>query len=161
MGESRLIIYGWKQYALVLAVLRLACSQCGNAAEHVLSRLTTKFTLFWIPLFPIGRKYTLFCTACECEQKVPKEQALRMAASAPQAGHPAPQPAFAPQASFAPQPGYGPPPGPRPAPAFGQPQPAVGYGQPYPPQPGYPPQQAYPAQQYPPQGFPPPGHQPR
>jgi hypothetical protein len=90
-GGSRLIIYGWKQYAQVLAVLHMMCGRCGNRGEHVLRKLTTKVTLFWIPLFPVNRKHTLFCPACEAEEKVSKEQALAMAA-----GHP-------------PQPGYGQP----------------------------------------------------
>jgi hypothetical protein len=65
----------------------------------VLRKLTTKVTLFWIPLFPISRKHTLYCPACESEERVPKEQALAMAAGGPQAA------GFPPQ-----QPGYGPPP---------------------------------------------------
>ncbi|HEY0449059.1 zinc-ribbon domain-containing protein, partial [Actinophytocola sp.] len=141
-----MIIYGWKQYLQVLAVLQLVCSQCGNSAEHVLRKITTKFTLFWIPLFPIGRKHTLVCAACECEQKVSKEQAMQLAASGggmpgpgmPAPGMPAPQPATGPQPSFGPpsgpQPAYGPPAG---AAAFG-PGPQPGYGPPNTgPQPSY------------------------
>src|SRR5688572_8333595 len=75
-----MIIYGWKTYVQVLAVLHMVCSQCGNNAEHVLRKLTTKFTLFWIPLFPINKKHT-FCSACESEQRVPGDQARQMAAT--------------------------------------------------------------------------------
>jgi hypothetical protein len=128
-----LIIYGVKQYVQVLAVLQLVCGQCGNAAEHVLRKLTMKFTLFWIPLFPVNRKQTLFCTACECEQKLPKEQAMRLAAGGaprPQAGGPeyGGRPVYGPGQPFAPPgsphrpgpvPGYGPASGPRQA--FGPP----------------------------------------
>jgi hypothetical protein len=186
-GESRLIIYGWKQYVQVLAVLQLVCGQCGNTAEQVLRKLTTKFTLFWIPLFPINRKRTLFCPACDSEQKVTKEQAMHLAAGgAPQqpAGpHYGGRPVYGPGQPFAPpgsphQPGpvpgyglasappqaFGPPPGPwqpGPGPAFGPPPghaPQPAFGSPQ----GLAPQpfrQQYP-QQYPQQPVqgPPPGH---
>jgi hypothetical protein len=171
-----LIVYGWKQYVKVLAVLHLVCVQCGNKSEHVLRLFTTKATLFWIPLFPISKKRTLFCTACECEQKVPKEQALALASGqgGPQPFGPQPmpgqlpgQPAFGPPSG--PNPAFGPPPGPQPAygppsgpnPAFGPPsgpQPApVPQRAPVPP-PGYgPPPGPPPGFQGPPPGYPPPG----
>ena len=76
------IIYGWKRYAQVLAVLTLVCQHCSAPAEHVLRRLTTKVTLFFIPLFPISRRHTLICTACRGENKVSREQADQLAASA-------------------------------------------------------------------------------
>ena len=115
-----MLIYGWKTYVQVLAVLQLVCGRCGNASEHVLRKLTTKFTLFWIPLFPINKKHMLSCSACQHEQKLAREQAQELVATG---GAPsAPGPGF---------PGaYGPPQGPPP----GYPQ-----QQPYPPQ-GYSPQ---------------------
>jgi hypothetical protein len=169
-----LIIYGWKQYVRVLALLVMVCSQCGNRSEHVLRLFTTKFTLFWIPLFPIGKKRTLFCPACELETKVPKAQADAMVAGGGQQGfpqHAPPQPGAMPgQPAFGgPPPGYpppgqqlaaatppGPPPGPPGMPPAGPPQ----FGPPSGPQPAFAPQQGYgppPLQQFQaPPGYPPP-----
>jgi len=121
-----MIIYGWKRYAQVLAVLTLVCQQCAIPAEHVLRRLTTKSTLFFIPLFPISRRHTLTCSSCQSEQKLTREQATHLATSAPQPTppqqpqHPAPQPQHAgPQPQYAgPQPQH---PGPPPQPAYAQP----------------------------------------
>lgn len=185
-----MIIYGWKQYAQVLAVLQMMCSRCGNHSEHVLRKLTTKVTLFWIPLFPISRKHTLFCPACESEERVPKEQALAMAAGGPQAaghlpGHPPQQPGYAPppvqgqqfppQQQFPQQPAFAqsapqpyPPSGPQPFPPSG-PQPGFAPQGPQPtrPYPGQPqgqhqgPPPGYPPQQYPPQQYPPQGFPPQ
>lgn len=134
-----MLIYGWKSYAQVLAVLRLACGRCGNASEHVLRKITTKFTLFFIPLFPINKKHMLFCSACELEQKLPGAQAQELMATggAPMGMPPTPPPhvpAARPAGQFGPGP-YGPPPG-------------------YPPHPP----QGGPRQPYPPQGYPPPGY---
>ncbi len=138
------IIYGWKRYAQVLAVLTLVCQHCSAPAEHVLRRLTTKVTLFFIPLFPISRRHTLICTACRGENKVSREQADQLAASAqPYAGPPAPphEPAYGQRYQA------GPPPMQQPGP-YGN-QPPYGY------QPGQPPmgQQQYPGPT-PPPGYP-------
>ena len=131
-----MLIYGWKSYAQVLAVLRLMCGRCGNASEHVLRKITTKFTLFFIPLFPISKKHTLFCSACEHEQKLQGAQAQELLATggAPAMASPAVpghvpmqgMPAAGPTGQFGPGP-YGPPPGYPPRPPQGPP-------------PGYPPQ---------------------
>jgi len=141
-----MLIYGWKSYARVLAVLRLVCGQCGNASEHVLRKITTKFTLFFIPLFPINKKHTLFCTACEHEQKLQGAQAQELMATggapmgmpshAPAQRMPAPPPPGMPVAGpagqfgpgpYGPRPPQGPPPGYPPQPPPGGPR------QPYPP----------------------------
>ena len=77
-----MVIYGWKTYVQVLAVLQLVCGQCGNASEHVLRKLTTKFTLFFIPLFPFSTKFSTQCTFCGMEQRITKEQAEQLQAQA-------------------------------------------------------------------------------
>ena len=76
-----MVIYGWKTYVQVLAVLQLVCGQCGNNAEHVVRKLTTKFTLFWIPLFPINRKHTQTCSACGHVEKIPGVHADQLVAN--------------------------------------------------------------------------------
>lgn len=168
-----MLIYGWKTYVQVLAVLRLVCGQCGNASEHVLRKLTTKFTLFWIPLFPINKKHMLFCPACQHEQRLDGAQAKELMAmggapvaggmpgsAGPPPGMPTggfPGPAGQHPAMAGPgMPGPGtPPPGMRP-PAFGPGMP--GPGTPAPGMPGgpygqRPPQGPPPGYPYPPQGY--------
>ncbi|SMQ13931.1 zinc-ribbon family protein [Streptomyces sp. Ag82_O1-12] len=70
-----MIIFGTKGYLYQLAILTLVCGQCGNPAAHTLRKRLTKFTLFFVPLFPISTKYLTQCTFCGAEQKVTKEQA--------------------------------------------------------------------------------------
>jgi hypothetical protein len=175
-----MIIYGWKQYAQVLAVLTLVCKQCAMPAEHVVRRITTKFTLFFIPLFPVGRKHTLTCSSCEAVVKVSREHADQLAmgggqpaqVQAPFTGppNPAPQHSSAPPMQGPPpmqppmRPQYGPPPvqyGP-PQPQYGPPQPQYQRGpapmpmhQPYQPSPQPVPNGGYPPPR-PPGGYPPP-----
>ncbi|MFG3099664.1 zinc-ribbon domain-containing protein [Streptomyces sp. NPDC048182] len=101
-----MIIFGTKGYLYQLAILTLVCGQCGNPSAHTLRKRVTKFSLFFVPLFPIHIKYTTQCTFCGIEHKVPKEQADQLLAMAANGGPGAP----------APQPGQG------------------GYGHPQPPQ---------------------------
>jgi zinc-ribbon family len=138
-----LLIWGTKTYVFTLAMLNLLCGNCGNPASHAVKRRVTKFTLFFIPLFPVHVRYFTQCTFCGVTGKMTKDQCEQMlaspAAAQPQPGAPQGQPGYAhaqqPQAQQPyGQPGYG-------QPGYGQqpgqaPQP--GYG--YPQQPGTPPQ---------------------
>ncbi|MFF6879828.1 zinc-ribbon domain-containing protein [Streptomyces sp. NPDC012474] len=73
-----MIIFGTKGYLYQLAILTLVCGQCGNPAAHTLRKRVTKFTLFFVPLFPISTKYLTQCTFCGAEQKVTGEQAEQL-----------------------------------------------------------------------------------
>jgi zinc-ribbon family len=123
-----LLIWGTKTYVYTLAMLNLLCGNCGNPASHAVRRRVMKFTLFFIPLFPINVRYFTQCTFCGVTGKMSKQECDQMLAGAaadPQQGHPQQgQPGYA----HAQQPGYGQQPG------QGQP----GHG--YPQQPGTPPQ---------------------
>ncbi|MCX4766890.1 zinc ribbon domain-containing protein [Streptomyces sp. NBC_01275] len=73
-----MVLFGTKGYLYQLAILTLVCGQCGNPAAHTLRKRVTKFTLFFVPLFPISTKYATQCTFCGAEQKVTKEQAEQL-----------------------------------------------------------------------------------
>ncbi|GAB7102558.1 zinc-ribbon domain-containing protein [Streptomyces phaeofaciens JCM 4814] len=93
-----MIIFGTKGYLYQLAILTLVCGGCGNPAAHTLRKRVTKFTLFFVPLFPFSTKYATQCTFCGTEQKVTKEQAEQLTAhgvggpGAPTHGQPQQQP---------------------------------------------------------------------
>lgn len=89
-----MLIWGWRTTVLQLAMLNLVCGRCHNPSAHALRRRVTKFTLFFIPLFPISRKHLLQCTFCGVEQQIDKAQADQLLAPAVQ---PAPQPGQSPQ----------------------------------------------------------------
>jgi hypothetical protein len=74
------IIFGTKGYLYQLAILTLVCSHCGNPSAHTLKKRVTKFTLFFVPLFPFSTKYMTQCTFCGAEQKLTKEQAEQLQA---------------------------------------------------------------------------------
>jgi hypothetical protein len=54
------------------------CGRCGNPAAHTLRKRVTKFTLFFVPLFPISTKYATQCTFCGAESKVSAEEAEQL-----------------------------------------------------------------------------------
>ncbi|MFE7130148.1 zinc-ribbon domain-containing protein [Streptomyces sp. NPDC057638] len=97
-----MIIFGTKGYLHQLAILTLVCGSCGNPAAHTLRRRVTKFTLFFIPLFPVSTKYSTQCTFCGAEQKLTQQQSDQLMAqhaaqsasgggalgAPPQSGHP-------------------------------------------------------------------------
>ncbi|MFB8267211.1 MULTISPECIES: zinc-ribbon domain-containing protein [unclassified Streptomyces] len=85
-----MIIFGTRGYLYQLAMLTFVCGNCGNPAAHALRKYVTKFTLFFVPLFPISTRYRSQCTFCGIEHQVAKEQAEALLA---QASAPAPHPA--------------------------------------------------------------------
>lgn len=91
-----MIIFGFKTYATVLAILNFVCPQCGNPAAQRVTKIVRKFSLFFIPLFPVSSKYRTMCTFCGLEQEVSREQAEQMVGAGaqqpmPQQHHPHPQ----------------------------------------------------------------------
>ncbi|MEW1862082.1 zinc ribbon domain-containing protein [Streptomyces sp. NBC_00669] len=90
-----MIIWGTRSYIYQLAMITLLCGRCGNPSAHALRRRVMKFTLFFIPLFPISSKYSTQCTFCGAQTAVPKEQAEQLQAqiaASPQPAPPAGQP---------------------------------------------------------------------
>ncbi|HET6858026.1 MAG TPA: zinc-ribbon domain-containing protein [Streptomyces sp.] len=73
-----MIIFGTKGYLYQLAMLTLVCGHCGNPSAHALRKRVSKFTLFFIPVFPFSTKYSTQCTFCGAEQQVTKEQAEQL-----------------------------------------------------------------------------------
>ncbi len=87
-----MLIWGYRTRIFVLAMTTFLCGRCGNPASHAVRKSVTKFTLFFIPLFPIHVKYTAQCTFCGIENRIPKEDAVRLQAQEEQAQQQASQP---------------------------------------------------------------------
>ena len=98
--DRRVIIFGTKGYLYQLAILTLVCGQCGNPAAHTLRKRVTKFTLFFVPLFPVSTKYATQCTFCGAEHKVDREQAEQLQAQAAAGGSGGQQPYGQPQQPY-------------------------------------------------------------
>jgi adenylosuccinate synthase len=67
------IIWGFRTTARQLAVLVARCALQGHNAAHAVVLQRTKFTLFFIPLFPVRSKHLLVCSLCGNAAKLEKE----------------------------------------------------------------------------------------
>ncbi|MFC8527582.1 hypothetical protein [Nocardia sp. NPDC057227] len=83
MGRKHVLIWGWQRQVLTLAVLAAFCGACRNTGPHGLRKLVTKFTLFFVPLFPISRTY-LECPVCGVQSPVPAADVPNLVAQADQ-----------------------------------------------------------------------------
>lgn len=74
------IIYGTKRFDKTLGNLKplWQCEHCNNAVHFRVFRVTTWFTIFWIPLFPVERKFFVTCPICNYGKKMQKKEAMEL-----------------------------------------------------------------------------------
>ncbi len=59
-----MLIFGTRWAAVVLGQITYSCSHCQRQTVHSAIVRTGKCTLFFIPLFPISKKYLISCNVC-------------------------------------------------------------------------------------------------
>lgn len=62
-----MIIFGWNHQTLkqIGVAFKHLCAHCHNEDYWILTRITTWFTLFFIPVIPYSIKYFLSCPVCQ------------------------------------------------------------------------------------------------
>lgn len=87
-----MLIFGFPRKAHQIAMLMLFCRNCQGTFATALTKLVTKFSLFFVPLFPIAVSRKLTCTRCGTSQKISKADADQLQAEQanPQAAQPHP-----------------------------------------------------------------------
>jgi len=75
------ILFGLRRRAQRLGTVLQLCSRCHTPAAQSVIRVRTFFTLFFVPLIPLGSKYRATCTLCGSTVSIPKEQAGQLVAS--------------------------------------------------------------------------------
>lgn len=86
-----MIIFGSRTKVYVLAMLSLICNACHNPSAHQVLKRQTKFTLFFIPLFPVRpAKYVTQCTYCGQVSNLTKQQVEELMVSSTPAPEVAP-----------------------------------------------------------------------
>ncbi|WP_328608370.1 zinc ribbon domain-containing protein [Amycolatopsis sp. NBC_00345] len=99
-----MIIWGYRTKMFQLVLATFLCGQCGYPAAHAVLKRVTKFTLFFIPLFPISVKYLTQCTHCGAQNRITREQADQIVAQQQGGqGQPGQYPQQQPQSSQPPQ----------------------------------------------------------
>ena len=95
-----IILFGFRRTRARLGTILVMCGFCHTPAAHAIQRIRKFFTLFFIPVIPLGTKYATTCTMCGRSALITKEAAETYVAAAaqgvPSSGVPAPpEPAFA------------------------------------------------------------------
>lgn len=70
-----MLIIGLGVRETLLSTLFYTCETCGTHAPHQLVKRTRRFSLFFIPLFPVGTRYFDSCGACGRTIEISREQA--------------------------------------------------------------------------------------
>jgi hypothetical protein len=59
-----LLLFGIKTAIKQLPGRLSTCRYCGSTVEHYLEERASKFTVFFIPLITLSRKYRITCSNC-------------------------------------------------------------------------------------------------
>ncbi|MET9066185.1 zinc ribbon domain-containing protein [Streptosporangium sandarakinum] len=73
-----LFIFGLRTAIQRLGMVTLVCRNCGNTAAQALAKRVTKFSLFFIPLFPVRKRYMMQCTYCGAAYDVSRDEMDRL-----------------------------------------------------------------------------------
>lgn len=69
------LIFGMAPRDRVLAVVHFVCEFCGTPAPQNVIESATRFSVFFIPLFTLSRRYSVACTNCGDATGLTREQA--------------------------------------------------------------------------------------
>lgn len=72
-----MIIFGTRTSVIALAVLSFLCGYCKTTAAQRMLKRVTKFTLFFIPLFPVSTRHFVTCVNCGGTTEIDKPQVDR------------------------------------------------------------------------------------
>jgi hypothetical protein len=78
-----LIIFGLTSRDFHLVTISMRCEHCGNVGAHHVVKHVRKFSLFFIPLIPVGTRYEDTCTVCGRIRPITREQAESVAMTGP------------------------------------------------------------------------------
>ena len=77
-----LVIFGFKNSARNLGLAQAICPRCGHRAAQRVDRRKRAFSVFFIPIIPLGSSYEATCTACGSTTKISRDQAEGILAGA-------------------------------------------------------------------------------
>ena len=72
-----IIIWGSRDFSKLLGNTKAyTCANCNHVNYFCVTRESTWFTLFFIPIFPYKIHHIVACPVCSYGARMPKEQAL-------------------------------------------------------------------------------------
>ena len=67
-GQLMLLIFGFRSSTHPIGDLRRRCPSCHLVSSHGVDKTSSRLTIFFIPLFPVGdADYTMVCHKCGCK----------------------------------------------------------------------------------------------
>ncbi|BCL15895.1 zinc-ribbon domain-containing protein [Micromonospora sagamiensis] len=72
------LIFGLRTSVRRSGVVAMVCPNCGNHAAQVITKRSTRFSVFFVPLIPIRTRYVRQCSFCGAEYVVPKHEARHL-----------------------------------------------------------------------------------
>lgn len=76
-----LLLFGIRTRDRLVSTITMVCEVCGVTAGQALVKRTTRFTLFFVPLFPVRRStYHVECAHCGTLRQVDPGAAAHLAA---------------------------------------------------------------------------------
>jgi len=70
-----LLIFGTRVSAVLIVLVMMVCPHCHVEAQQRVVKHVNKFTLFFIPLFPVSTRYFVECSNCGAATALTKEEA--------------------------------------------------------------------------------------
>lgn len=77
-----LVIFGLSRRERVLAALPRPCGHCGHGGPQALVRRSRRFTLFFVPILPLGSRHEVVCRWCTASARVSRDEASRLRSAA-------------------------------------------------------------------------------
>ena len=74
------LIFGFRNSSRNLGLAQATCPHCGNRAAQRVDRDKRAFSVFFIPLIPLGSSHVATCTACGRRTKITRGEADRILA---------------------------------------------------------------------------------
>jgi hypothetical protein len=72
--DADVIIFGIRSSSSVRGRVTQTCQKCGVRCAQTIVKITRRFALFFIPLFPVGSSHVMICTSCTARFRLSAEQ---------------------------------------------------------------------------------------
>jgi hypothetical protein len=73
-----ILIFGFRSMRKQLAVVFAMCRLCSRPCAHTVVKRRRWFTLFFIPMFPVGTTYFTVCSMCAGALSIDRDAAERL-----------------------------------------------------------------------------------
>lgn len=72
-----MLIWGIRWTSVLLGQVTFTCPHCARALIHTALVEKGMFTLFFIPIFPVGKKYMIVCNLCGLRRRAGEDLQLQ------------------------------------------------------------------------------------